>query len=99
MDNRFGFLAERQAEICRIFANATRIQILWVLANRDLSVGEIAEEVNATLPNTSHHLRFMRDKGILRSHRVGKQVYYQIARRDLVQRLLSTAPTRGEQIR
>jgi DNA-binding transcriptional ArsR family regulator len=92
-------LAERQAEICRIFANPTRIQIIWVLANRDLSVGEIAEEVNASLPNTSHHLRFMRDKGILRSHRAGKQVYYRIARPDLVQRLLTTAPTRGEQIR
>jgi DNA-binding transcriptional ArsR family regulator len=99
MDNRSGYLAERQAEICRIFANATRIQILWVLANSDLSVGEIAEEVNASLPNTSHHLRFMRDKGILRSYRAGKQVYYQIARPDLVQRLLSNAPARSEQIR
>lgn len=99
MDSHLGYLAERQAEICRIFANPTRIQIIWVLANRDLSVGEIADEVNASLPNTSHHLRFMRDKGILRSHRVGKQVYYRIARPDLVQRLLTTAPTRGEQIR
>jgi DNA-binding transcriptional ArsR family regulator len=57
--------AERQSQLCRVFSNPTRILILWVLANQELCVSEIAQAVNASIQNTSHHLRLMRDKGIL----------------------------------
>ena len=72
-------MAERQAEICKIFANINRILILWILQDQDLSVSDIAQAIGSTLPNTSQHLRLMKDKEILTSHRDGQTVVYHLA--------------------
>lgn len=71
-------LAEEQAEIHQIFSNARRILIVWVLENQEMSVGDIAMEIGATLQSTSQHLRLMRDKGLLVSRREGQTIYYSI---------------------
>ena len=71
-------LAENQAEICKVFGNASRVLILWTLAEREMSVGDIAGVIDASVQNTSQHLRLMKDKGILTSRREGSMVYYQI---------------------
>jgi DNA-binding transcriptional ArsR family regulator len=84
-------LAETQAELFGVLANATRIRILRTIAQGELSVGEIAEEVDVSVQNTSHHLRYMKDKGILRSRRVGQCIRYRIASPDFVNSLLSRA--------
>ena len=72
--------AEQHADICRVFANPTRILILWTLANGEKSVGEIAEAVDVSLQSASQHLRIMRKMKILAFRREGHMVYYQIAR-------------------
>lgn len=82
-------LAETQAELFGVFANATRIRILRTMAKGELSVGKIAEEVDVSIQNTSHHLRYMKDKGILKSRRVGQHIRYSIACPNLVNNLLS----------
>jgi len=53
--------------------------ILWVLAKGEKSVGEIAAAVEASLQNTSQHLRLMKDRGILTGRREGQTIYYRIA--------------------
>ena len=80
--------AEKQAGVCKIFANARRIMILWTLLEVELAVGDIAESVDATSQNTSHHLRLMKDKRILYSRRQGQSVLYGIANSELVECLL-----------
>jgi DNA-binding transcriptional ArsR family regulator len=90
-------LAERQSEICKTFSNPTRILILWTLSDDELSVGEIAHAVNASIQNTSHHLRIMKDKGILNARREGQTIFYAIHDREIVQNLLNKCPeTAGE---
>jgi DNA-binding transcriptional ArsR family regulator len=84
--------AEQQASICRLFSSAKRILILWALAKGERSVSELANIVDASLQNISHHLRLMKDQRILYSHRVGKSVSYGISDPDLVEYLLSVAP-------
>jgi ArsR family transcriptional regulator len=80
--------AEAQARICSVFSNAKRIQILWTLAEGEKRVSEIAAEVDTSVQNTSHHLRLMKDKGILTSRRSGRSVRYQILEAKLVMCLL-----------
>jgi ArsR family transcriptional regulator len=67
--------------------------ILWALADRELSVGEIAEAIGSSMQNTSKHLRLMKDKGILASRREANFIYYQIAPNALMKgcRLLQQA--------
>ncbi|MEW6567531.1 MAG: metalloregulator ArsR/SmtB family transcription factor [Chloroflexota bacterium] len=87
-------LTETQAELFGVLANSTRIRILQTIAKGELSVGEIAQEVQVSIQNTSHHLRYMRDKGLLRSRRVGQSIRYRIANPGFVQSLLSRASKR-----
>ena len=71
-------VAQEQAEICKIFGNPNRILILWVLGSHEMSVGDISEAIHSTLPNTSQHLRLMRDKGVLTCRREGHVIYYRV---------------------
>ena len=78
-------LARQQADLCGVFSNAKRILILWVLREKELSVGDIAEEIGTSLQNTSQHLRLMKDKDIVKSRRVGQTVYYRVAENKMVE--------------
>ena len=71
--------AQELADYCGILGNAHRIQIIWALGKRELTVSEIAEEIDASMQNTSQHLRLMKDKGVLQSRRDGREIYYRIA--------------------
>ena len=79
-------LAERQASLCGVFANAKRVLILWSLIDEERSVGEIAAEIEASLQCTSQHLHLMKDMGILDSRRDGQMIYYSIVQGELVER-------------
>lgn len=97
MDVELKALAESQASICGVFANAKRVMILWSLAEQEKSVGEIASAIEASLQCTSQHLRLMKDMGILDSRRDGQTIYYFIAENELTERcrLLIQAHTIG----
>jgi len=71
-------LAEEQAKYCRVFSNTMRVQILWALSDRELSVGAIAEAVGSSLQNVSQHLARMKDCSIVSSRRDAQTIYYRI---------------------
>lgn len=76
-------LAESQAEIYRVFSHANRIQIFWLLMETEMSVNDIAEAIEASIQNTSQHLRLMRGASILDTRREGQTIYYRIAETDI----------------
>ena len=69
-------LAERQAQVHRVLANPRRLMILWTLGDGELSVGEIADAIGASLQCTSQHLRLMREHAMVCSRRQGQTIYY-----------------------
>ena len=71
--------AQKQANYCRIFGNSSRIRIVWALADQELTVGEIANKIDASMQNTSQHLSLMKNKGVLQSRRDGREIYYRVA--------------------
>jgi DNA-binding transcriptional ArsR family regulator len=84
MDERLLKKAKQQADVCQVFGSSTRILILWVLNGREMRVGDIATAIEASLQNTSQHLRLMKDRGILTSRRTGHAIYYRINGNELV---------------
>jgi ArsR family transcriptional regulator len=74
--------AQNQAALCGVFGNPSRVLILWVLGEHELSVSDIASAIECSLQNTSQHLRLMKDKGILVSRREGNTIYYRVKRED-----------------
>jgi DNA-binding transcriptional ArsR family regulator len=65
--------------------DANRLRIISFISDRECSVSEITEKTGLSQPLVSHHLRTLRENGILETNRVGPFVYYRI--KD--QRLLS----------
>jgi DNA-binding transcriptional ArsR family regulator len=82
-------LAEEQAGFCSLFGNARRIQILWALADRELSVGAIAKAVGSSLQNVSQHLSRMKDFNLVSSRREGQTIYYRIEKEALTAQCLN----------
>lgn len=76
---------ELHASICQIMANAKRLEIISILGDKELSVGEIAERMDIRMANLSQHLSIMKAKGILRFRRDGVNIYYRISNPKVVQ--------------
>jgi DNA-binding transcriptional ArsR family regulator len=71
-------LVRRAAETFGALADPSRAQIVAALIGRELSVGDVAASVGLTQSATSHHLRLLRDRRLVRHHRHGNQVYYSV---------------------
>ncbi len=65
-------------EVFRMIAEATRIQILWVLIDREMSVNELAAAIGKPGPSVSQHLAKLRMARLVRTRREGTQVFYQL---------------------
>jgi DNA-binding transcriptional ArsR family regulator len=52
---------------------------MWVLGDREKSVGEIARELDLSPQAISQHLRLMKDRGVVASTRRGRQIFYRMA--------------------
>ena len=69
----------RLADIFRQLGDARRIRIFWLLCHCEECVVNIAAMLNMSSPAVSHHLRTLRDSGLLMTRRDGKEVYYRAA--------------------
>ncbi len=67
------------AEMCKVFSNPTRLEILDLLRSKELSVTELMKQTELSQANVSQHLSFMKSKGIVVSSRRGKNIYYRLA--------------------
>lgn len=70
-------LAANQA-IFRSLGDITRQNILLLLAEADssLTVGELARQTRLSRPAISHHLRILKEAGLLGEKKVGVRRYY-----------------------
>lgn len=67
------------AELFRIFADSTRIKILYVLFEAEMCVCDIAECLNMTQSAISHQLRLLKQSKLVKFRREGKTVFYSLA--------------------
>ncbi len=61
-----------------MLADATRVQVLWALADADLSVNELAEYVGKPAASVSQHLAKLRLAHLVSTRRAGTTVYYSL---------------------
>jgi len=66
------------AEMCKVFSNPTRLEILNLLRDKEMSVTELIERTKLSQANISQHLSIMKSKDIVISNRKGKKVYYKL---------------------
>lgn len=62
-----------------LIGDSTRLKILWLLCHSEECVINIAAAIDMSSPAVSHHLKVLRQAGIITSKRVGKEAYYTLA--------------------
>ena len=67
------------AGIFKQLSDTTRIRIFWLLCHTEQCVINISAYMEMSSPAVSHHLRALRDCGLIVSRREGKEVYYRAA--------------------
>lgn len=62
----------------KALADPSRRKILELLADGDLSAGEIASHFAMAKPSVSHHLAILRDAGLITDERQGQSIIYHL---------------------
>jgi len=78
----------RAADLLKMAADPTRIQIIRMLADGEKHVGAICAEMNISQAAVSHHLALQRHSGIIECQRRGKNNFYALSAKG---RILATA--------
>ena len=66
-------------ELFKGFADPTRVHILYLLAEREQCVTEIAEAVELSQSAISHQLRILKQMHLIKFRRDGKNIWYSLA--------------------
>lgn len=67
------------AAVLKAMADETRLRILESLLVGEQCVSELTHTLRCPQPHASHHLRILREAGLVEGHRHGKQVCYRVS--------------------
>src|SRR3989338_2227696 len=72
-------LYQLHAEMCKVFSNPIRLEILNLLRGGELTVSDLIKKTELTQVNISQHLSIMKSRGIVNSRRNGLNIYYKLS--------------------
>ena len=74
-----------QADVCKIFANDKRLEIINLLKAREMSNSELMQKTSLSKVTISQHMNVLKSKGVILARREGVQLYYRIANPKIIQ--------------
>lgn len=75
------------AQVCQGLADPKRILLLYALAEGPRRVTDLAEMLDLPQPTVSHHLKILRERGLVTADQEGTAVYYALADERVIQAL------------
>ncbi len=69
---------ERLTHLFKTLADENRLRILYVLKEKEISVGELVTKLELSQPLVSHHLRELKLAGLVTSRKSGPYVFYRL---------------------
>lgn len=72
-------LFARQAQLCQVLADASRLELLHHLADGEKTVSQLVEAMSLRQSNVSQHLAHLRQRGLVATRRAGTSVFYSLA--------------------
>lgn len=68
------------AKFLKALSDETRLKIAYALTvENELCVCDVATIIGSSVATASHHLRYLKENNLAKSHRQGKQMYYSLA--------------------
>ncbi len=87
---------ETVSKAMKQLGDPSRLKIFWLLCHTEECVLDIADIVKMSSPAVSHHLKILKDSGLVASRRKGKEMLYKAANIRLVDLLHVTIETVAE---
>lgn len=75
----------KNAELYKVMANAKRLEILNLIAEKEATVNALSKALGTRKSNTSQHLAYLRFVGLVTTRRQGKNVFYKIVDKRVVE--------------
>ena len=76
---------EMHAEICKVFTNPKRLEIISLLRDGEKTVNDLTELAGVPQANVSQHLTVLRQNNVVTTRRNGANIYYKIANPKILQ--------------
>lgn len=67
------------ADFYKALSDSTRVKIINVLEKNELCVCDISNILNMTKSAVSHQLKYLKEMNLIKSRKVGKEVWYTLA--------------------
>ena len=71
--------AAEAVALLKSLANESRLMIMCVLAEGELSVGDLNQRIELSPSALSQHLAILREQGLVRTRREGQVIHYSLA--------------------
>jgi len=62
--------------VCEGVGDTKRLMLLYLVSEQPRNVTELTEILDVTQPTVSHHLRILRERGLVTAERDGTSIYY-----------------------
>ena len=69
---------ERMTQLFKTLGDPSRVRILFQIFTSEACINEIARKLNMSEPAVSHHMRILKMNGLVRWHRSGKNILYEL---------------------
>ena len=85
-----GAIMKAVLHFLKVLADETRLKIISMLSSRDMCVCEIMDGLGMSQPAVSHHLRLLRESGLVHDDKDGRWVFYSLTPKAFIQGLVCT---------
>ena len=67
---------KRYSKLFKAFGDKSRLRIIAIVADNELTVNEITEKIGLSQPTVSRHLAILKEAGIVSDRREKQRVFY-----------------------
>ena len=78
MNGKYKDMIPEAANFFRIVGDETRMRILYTIAEDEICVNDISKAVGMEKSAVSHQLKLLKDAGLVKGRREGKNIYYSL---------------------
>ncbi|MHB8170691.1 MAG: ArsR/SmtB family transcription factor [Thermincolia bacterium] len=72
------------AEFFKALGDETRLKIIHMLSEKEMCVCEVIDQLDLSQPAISHHLKILRQAGLVKDSKEGKWVFYSLDEEALI---------------
>ncbi len=76
---------ELHADLCKIFSNSKRLEIIDSLKDKEMSASELIAKIGLSKANLSQQMAVLKLKGVIFTRREGVNIYYRISNPKILQ--------------